>query len=152
MVLGETARRARRALSLLPVAAIVAGIELGLRTTRLPRLCRILGIRPEFIVPDLTRTPVEPAAFAPTPAERAALADAATVLARGPFPSTCLRRALAAGWVLRRHDPALRLGVAKSGGRVIAHAWLIVDGVNLDPTGAADFSPLSAVSEPGRAR
>jgi hypothetical protein len=44
---------------------------------------------------------------------------------------TCLRRALAAGWLLRRRRPGLCLGLADSGG-ALAHAWLVVEGQALD--------------------
>lgn len=138
---------------------VVAWMELALRTLRLPRVCALLGIRPEFAARTVptgddavaagegratTADPGErtPGAPALAPSERALLGEALTVLARSPLPGTCLRRALVAGLALRGHDTALQIGVHKSGGTVSAHAWLIVDGVNLDPSGSADFTPL----------
>jgi hypothetical protein len=53
---------------------------------------------------------------------------------------------LTAGWVLRHHGPELRVGVSKSGGEVTAHAWLIVAGINLDPSGAAQFTQLTPLT------
>ena len=48
-----------------------------------------------------------------------------------PWDETCLRRALAAGWLLRRHRPALCLGLTSSEG-ALAHAWLVIEGQALD--------------------
>ena len=45
--------------------------------------------------------------------------------------ATCLRRALASGWVLRRHKPHLCLGLAGSD-EALAHAWLVLEGRSLD--------------------
>ncbi len=47
------------------------------------------------------------------------------------WDETCLRRALAAGWLLRRRRPGLCLGLPSSGG-ALAHAWLVVEGQALD--------------------
>jgi hypothetical protein len=47
------------------------------------------------------------------------------------WDETCLRRALAAGWLLRRRRPGLCLGLANSE-NAIAHAWLAVEGQALD--------------------
>lgn len=176
MIVGRVLRGLRRrgpvgVLRLVHAGAIVTGIEIGLRTVRLPRLCQALGIRLDL--PTLRESAVDSAAagrrtgampanaplagsasvvdqdqrpapaFHGTAAELALVADTQALLAWGPVPSTCLRRALAAGWVLRHHEPSLQLGVQKAGGQVSAHAWLVADGVNLDPTGAADFTPLT---------
>lgn len=148
------ARGLRGTARLASAVVLVGWVELALRSLKLPRVCALLGIRPEFTsgtaAPVTGQTPVtgtgrNPAAvptLAASPRERALLGDALTVLARSPLPGTCLRRALVAGLVLRAHDTALQIGVHKSGGTVSAHAWLIVDGVNLDPSGSADFTPL----------
>lgn len=124
-------------------------LEVGVRALRLPRLCALLGIR---------LTPVGTGSAAPASGavsasgefsdlalssrEQAALRSADTVLRRGPFQDTCLRRALCAGWILRRHQPELWIGVKKAGGTVSAHAWLVVDGLHLDPAGPAAFAAL----------
>jgi hypothetical protein len=47
------------------------------------------------------------------------------------WDETCLRRALAGGWLLRRRRPGLCLGLPGSGG-ALAHAWLVVEGRALD--------------------
>lgn len=46
-------------------------------------------------------------------------------LGRGP----CLREALVLGRLLPHLNPQLRLGVARRGGEMVAHAWVDVDGV-----------------------
>jgi hypothetical protein len=42
------------------------------------------------------------------------------------FPTTCLHRAIAAHWMLRRRgvDATLYYGVTRSGGKLTAHAWV----------------------------
>jgi len=47
------------------------------------------------------------------------------------WDETCLRRALATGWLLRRHRPSLCLGLPGSGD-ALAHAWLVVEGRAVD--------------------
>jgi hypothetical protein len=43
-----------------------------------------------------------------------------------PFPTTCLHRAIAAHWMLRRRgvNTTLYYGVTRSGGKLTAHAWV----------------------------
>lgn len=45
---------------------------------------------------------------------------------RLPFPTTCLHRAIAAHWMLRRRGVSTTLyyGVTRSGGKLTAHAWV----------------------------
>lgn len=46
---------------------------------------------------------------------------------RWPFcDGPCLRQALVAGRVLRRHGPMLRIGAALDGPQLVGHAWLEV--------------------------
>ncbi|MFE5334580.1 lasso peptide biosynthesis B2 protein [Isoptericola sp. NPDC056573] len=127
-----------------PVALGAAGtvvvVEALLRTTRLPRTARVMGA-PLASAQEASAAPV--AALRLTAAEARRLRAVGRVLRLSPFGSTCLRRALCAGHVLRGRDPRLVVGVAKHDGVVSAHAWLVVDGVNLDPDGSADFLPLS---------
>jgi hypothetical protein len=58
-----------------------------------------------------------------------------------PWDETCLRRALAAGWLLRRRQPGLCLGLTSSEG-ALAHAWLVIEGHALDAL--PDTVPLLA--------
>lgn len=141
--------RPRRIVALARALLLLVVLEVGVRALRLPRLCALLGIR---------LNPVGTGTAAPAPGalsvsgdfsdlalwghEQVALRSADTALRRGPFQDTCLRRALCAGWILRRHQPELWIGVKKAGGAVSAHAWLVADGVHLDPAGPAAFVAL----------
>ncbi|MFI2103221.1 lasso peptide biosynthesis B2 protein [Isoptericola sp. NPDC019693] len=60
---------------------------------------------------------------------------------------TCLRSAILAGRVLRHRRPELVLGVAKTSGVVRAHAWLRVDGRDLDLDRGAGFRPLAVPTQ-----
>jgi hypothetical protein len=66
-----------------------------------------------------------------TERERRLLGALAWVQRAWLFDGTCLRRALAAGWVLRRRRPHLCLGLTGSQ-EVLAHAWLVLEGCSLD--------------------
>ena len=70
---------------------------------------------------------------------RGALALA--VLRRAPVADTCLRRALLLGHRWAALSPTLVIGVRETDGLVAAHAWLRIDGIDLDPT-APDFAVL----------
>ena len=57
--------------------------------------------------------------------------------------STCLRRALVAGHLLRARGPRLVIGVRKPRGEALtAHAWLLLEGTALDEA-ALDYAPLN---------
>lgn len=79
------------------------------------------------------------------PAARLA-ALARTVGARSPWPTTCLRQALALWWLLRRrgHAAQLKIGVIRRESPFQAHAWVELDGVAMDPEvpAGAVFPPL----------
>ena len=66
-----------------------------------------------------------------TDRERRLLGALAWVQQAWLFDATCLRRALAAGWVLRRRRPRLCLGLTGTHD-VLAHAWLVLEGRSLD--------------------
>lgn len=70
------------------------------------------------------------------------------VLRHGPFPDTCLRRALVMGSVLRARGPRLVVGVLRHDGELLAHAWVVVDGVSLDPMSSRAYRPLVAAVAP----
>lgn len=67
--------------------------------------------------------------------------------ARSPWPTTCLRQALALWWLLRRrgHAAQLKIGVIRRDSPFQAHAWVELDGVALDPEvpAGAVFPPLA---------
>lgn len=143
--LGRVVRKAPRAVE---ACALVTMIELGLRTMTLPRLAQLCGVpmaRPGTTPgPPTAQSSRSAGELAPlSRQEQERVRAALWALRRSPFGSTCLRRALASGFVLRRRHPGLVVGVAKRDGVVTAHAWLEIGGHNLDPQGSADFVPLS---------
>jgi hypothetical protein len=63
----------------------------------------------------------------------------------GLFRGNCLSQSLALLWMLRRagHDGAIQIGVKPGVGRMLAHAWVELDGQTIDPAAiAADYAPL----------
>lgn len=124
-------------LTTLHALAVLAVVEVSIRSVRLDRLARLLGIRLSF---DPVPAPGE-LVPAPTLSARARrqvrcarrVADA-WPLSKGP----CLRRALAIGHLLRRLDPAVRLGVSANGPDVHAHAWVEILGHPLEDVGGFD--------------
>ncbi|MBI4730510.1 MAG: lasso peptide biosynthesis B2 protein [Acidobacteria bacterium] len=127
----------------LHAAAVAVAVEAGLRTLPVPRLARLLGVR---LVTDrraVSAAGEETHTLNLSDAERRRLRAAQAVLRARPGRGRCLRRALVAGHLLRERRPELRIGVAREGGRVHAHAWIEIDGLPLDG-GTAGFTPLTA--------
>lgn len=119
-------------------------VEVGLRTTTLPRLARALGAPLALDGYDAFADGAD-AVLLPSWAVLRVHA-ARRVLRHWPFGETCLRQALVCGWLVRRLGPALQLGVAKVEGEVRAHAWLVVSGTIVDPRRAvSSYQPLAAV-------
>lgn len=121
------------------IIAVTAVVEIGLRTTRLPRLARLLGVRLGVDAPPSPETvPLDPRVrFGIRRAARAI----DRVLRRWPFGDTCLRRALILGVLIRRLDPTLLIGVRRDDdAQIAAHAWLVVAGSTLDPMAAQYLS------------
>jgi hypothetical protein len=121
---------------------VAVAVELGLRTTTLPRLARALGTP---LAVDGFDEHAEPADAVLLPGWAVLRMRAAQrVLRHWPFGDTCLRQALVCGWLVRRLRPALQLGVAKVDGEVRAHAWLVVGGTVVDPRRAvSSYQPLA---------
>jgi hypothetical protein len=122
------------------------GVEVGLRLADLPTLARWLGL-------SIATTPIsadsrEPAEL-PREAGEAILA-ARRVFRHWPGRGHCLREALVLGHLLRRHRPALRLGVARERGSITAHAWLELAGRSIgrrpDAETNPDYLPLRRLS------
>lgn len=130
--------------SIWAAVVIAAAVEAGLRVMRLPRLAAWLGtpLRLERESPPM---PADGGTTRLSAAERRRLRAARRVLRHWPFGDTCLRRALVSGHVLRRRNPVIRMGVAKVEGRIQVHAWLEIDGVSLDPMGAATYRTFEAM-------
>jgi hypothetical protein len=117
-------------------------VEVGLRVLPLRIVARIAGVRllEEGSGTGASLGSVELPWWA---GERVAAAH--RVVARWPHEGPCLRRGLVAGALLRRFDPVLRLGVARSGsGRLAAHAWIEVGGATFDAT-TTGYAPLEPV-------
>lgn len=130
--------------SLVSAVVIAVVVEAGLRVLRLPRLSAWLGA-PLGLEQEAALMPSDGRTARLTVTERRRLRAAWRVLRHWPFGDTCLRRALVGGHVLRRRKPVLRVGVAKIEGRIQAHAWLEIDGVSLDPAGAATYRTFEAM-------
>ena len=125
--------------------AVAAVVEVGLRTTTLPRLARALGT--PLAVDGFDAYAASAAATALPPWAVRRMHAARRVLRHWPFGDSCLRQALVCGRLVRRLSPALQLGVAKVDGEVRAHAWLVVGGTVVDPRRAvSSYQPLGRVS------
>lgn len=138
---------AREWAAVVAAAGVAVVAEVGLRTTTLPRIARLLGVPlrldgDDDVMPAATRLRLSPVALRRLRATR-------RVMRHWPLGDTCLRRALVSGQRLRRLDPVLRVGVAKIDGKIQAHAWLEIDGVALDPAGAALFQSLEPLRPGG---
>lgn len=128
---------------LLPAVLVSVFVELALRTMTLPRLSSMLGV-PLQLGPDTRKELPRSAPVGRLDTRDVARYRAARRVLRmwpGANNGVCLRLALVAGCLLRRRRPTLHLGVAHVDGHTVAHAWLTVDGVVLDPT-AQQYTPL----------
>lgn len=114
----------------LALAALTVGtvVEAGLRCVSLPKLCRVGGIR----LQPCDATKPQPG-LSPLQSEHVRRVAHAVRRAytKGPLPDSCLRRCLCAGFLLRRYEPRLVLGV-RNPPRLEAHAWLDLRGTVLD--------------------
>jgi hypothetical protein len=121
-------------------------VESLIRWVPLPRLSRLLGVRLDFAPPRGDLDPLPLAALPPDARRQLRCTHRVTdvwPLSKGP----CLRRSLVAGHLLRRHDAAVRLGIATVGDDVLAHAWVEIGSHPLE-----DVSDFSAFAErPGQA-
>lgn len=149
--IGRAVRGARRIPpaqwpGLLRTVCLVAFVEVGLRTVRLPRVARWLGVP---LADGDDRVPTAPRDGAHGPSaplaldqrELAGVRDARRVLSAPGVDGTCLRQALVVGHVVRRRAPRLVLGVAKRDGTVAAHAWIEVEGWVVDDFHVHDRRP-----------
>lgn len=121
---------------LVVLAALLVVIEVALRTQRLDTVARRSGM--QFLPVDGAPNPQmgTDTRIALSPAERRWVNNVGRVVRRWPWDASCLRRSLLLGWVLRRRHPVLVVGVRVTG-LVEAHAWVRVEGVDLDPAAAS---------------
>lgn len=138
---GRPPLRRGTAAHLLPALCTAVFVELGLRSTTLPRLAGMLGIG---LVTSAESSRAGSAWRFLGPDDRAKYRAARRVLRLWPRQGSesCLRLALVAGFLLRRREPGLRIGTTRLGDRVIAHAWLTVGEHSLDPR-SARYEPLT---------
>jgi hypothetical protein len=123
----------------LRVARSALLVEAGLRTQPLDELARALGI--ELTNDDRAR---DAAGRTGDVSAQVRWTFEATdrVLGFLPGRATCLRRALIAGHLLRKHRPAIRIGSARQNGKLAFHAWLEFDGKVASDPEAASFRRL----------
>ncbi len=108
------------------VAAVLAAVEVGIRCMPLPRLSRLLRVRidlePATSEGERLRLGELP------PRARRQLRCTWRVADLWPFSKgPCLRRALVGAHLIRRHDPAIRLGLTGAGDTLVGHAWIEID-------------------------
>jgi Transglutaminase-like superfamily/Coenzyme PQQ synthesis protein D (PqqD) len=140
----------------LEVSLVVMAIEIGLKLTDVSTLARLIGV-------PLATDESSPPAIGPdnltgfTEREQRVHRALYWVMARWLYDGTCLRRALAFGWFLRRRGPVLRLGMLDDHG-TIAHAWIEVEGraFNAQPvtgtfvTGSSGRPPVDSLGPADR--
>ena len=131
-------------------ATVVVVIEIGLAVSSLGRVARFMGVP---LATDRTAPPLAAQADLEVldDRERQAYWAVRWVLTRWLFDGTCLRRALAFGWFIRRHHPVLRLGMSDEEG-TIAHAWIEAEGHAFDASsvvaGFVARTPISSDFDP----
>ena len=107
---------------------VVAVAEVGLRASGLRRTAQVLGVK----LGGESQTMGDAAGSElPLWAHRR-LRTVDRVMRRWPFGDTCLRRALVGAQRLRRLDPQVVVGVRLVDDAFGAHAWIRVDGCDLD--------------------
>lgn len=116
------------------ILGVAARVERSLRRDRLPETARIAGVTlANDPHPDDEAGSGAIAAALPSWALRRAYL-VSLVMRRWPFGDTCLRRALVTGHRLSAMSPALVIGVRSlADDGPLAHAWLRIDGVDMDP-------------------
>jgi len=115
--------------------AVATRIELSLRRRGLPATAARFGLR--LGGPSSSTEPPSPRQPLPSWAVRRARL-AVALMRWWPFGDTCLRKSLVIGNRLSDLSPRLFIGIRSSGGQgfTSAHAWLQINGIDIDPTSA----------------
>lgn len=126
-------------LTLLEIAAVSLGVEIGLRMWSIKRLLHLSVWRPIPATPAIDTTRLE---------ALSRLAEA--VFRRYPLRLTCLKRTLILSALLRRRGVPvnLKIGVAKTADMLHAHAWLEQNGRPFleDPAVSQQFQAVLSVA------
>lgn len=131
------------------LALLWLAVEVSLRTTSVDVVARRFGA-PLITGERGTQAPVLPMSEL-SAREVRQLQIQRRVLALPFINGTCLRTSVMAGYALRQRSPELVIGVRKTQGKVEAHAWIRIDGADLDLEGQSGFEPLAfTASEAGR--
>ena len=110
---------------LVRITVIALVVELAIRVLTLPTVARLARVSLGNPAVALDR-----AAPRFSRGEIRAVRAARRVMRHWPWGGgTCLRRSLLMGYLLRRHNPTLRLGVKRHDAGILAHAWLDIPGV-----------------------
>jgi hypothetical protein len=130
----------RRKVEFVVVLSLAAASEVAVRMLTLHRAARLFAVRLDpggepQMAPEHSSTATLP----PWAVRRLAVVQA--VMRHWPIDGVCLRESLVAGQRLRRLDPVMKVGVRRGANGVMAHAWLKVGGVDLDPA-AIEFGEL----------
>jgi len=110
---------------------VVVAVEVGLRTTDVGTLAQRMQVPLASGMADPPEDDADDISVL-TPGEQRMYWATGWVLNRWVFPDTCLRRALAAGFVLRRNHPVLQLGLVGDG--ETTHAWVEAKGMTFNAT------------------
>lgn len=110
---------------------VIVFVEALVRPVQLDRLARLLGVRLDLTPAPEVRAKL-PLRELPARARRQIRCARRIALAWPFSDGPCLRESLVIGHLLRRHRPALRIGVRRDGDDVLAHAWLEIDGRPLE--------------------
>jgi hypothetical protein len=134
--------RARTVVGLVRVVPVLAVVAALLRLRGLTAAARALRVPISF---DPEPSPDERGPLPPlSDGERRRAALLVAVVHRLYGNGGCLRQSLALGWLLRAHQPVVRIGVRPAASGPDLHAWVEVAGWPVDR--GRGFAPLTSAS------
>ena len=134
-------------LAVVGMSVVVLGVEVAIRMRPVDEIARTIGVPVNSSPVDLAEGRGELDYSGLTSKEVLRLDALEWVLRHWITDATCLRQALASGWVLRSHQPRLQIGLTDQDD-VIAHAWIVVDGATLGALGGLrGFRSLPGVED-----